>query len=289
MKKRLLVILVLFSLLAQNVIAIPVSNETALERLREQGIMKNVPVSLMETNRALTYRDLISIGYNCFLLRKPEAYEAYMHKKGALDICKVGEWVYYTVLGDDEGFHKYSPTTKEDIYIRSFGEIAVNGNTAITSQLIDDYIVYRIQDLAQMDEQGNLYTSPAKFYRLSLKNNEITKEVVGKVKNVTEDSLEFDQVEWLSLGKEDDTRVRSLKLNKRNDFPNGFYIYNEAIDFTTYSLIDTTTYQIIGEDGIRFEYITKADFKASLGDEKVYTLLLDHENRVQSIIQVYIP
>ena len=396
MKKRILVILVLFSLLTQNVTAIPVSIDTALERLKE-GIVKNIsvdfnktvtrgeaiqllskiferreiikegigeypfidipkeanedigalyqariikgvsdkifgynqtitlkeflimclrsfsypdidahmsdleyecqrvlrmeefPVSLAEIDRALTYRDLISIGYDCFLLRKSEVYEAYMHKKGAIDICKAGEWVYYTVLGDDEGFHKYSPTTKEDIYIRPFGEIAVNGNTAITSQLIDDYIVYRIQDLAQTDEQGNIYTSPAKFYRLNLKNNEMTKEVIGKVKNLTEDSLKFDQIEWLSLDKEDDTRVRSLKLNKRNDFPNGFYIYNEAIEFTIYSLTDATTYQIMGEDGIRFEYVTKAAFQASLGDEKVYTLLIDYENKVQSIIQVYIP
>lgn len=397
MKKRILVILVLFSLLTQNVTAIPVSIDTALERLKEEGIVKNIsvdfnktvtrgeaiqllskiferreiikegigeypfidipkeanedigalyqariikgvsdkifgynqtitlkeflimclrsfsypdidahmsdleyecqrvlrmeefPVSLAEIDRALTYRDLISIGYDCFLLRKSEVYEAYMHKKGAIDICKAGEWVYYTVLGDDEGFHKYSPTTKEDIYIRPFGEIAVNGNTAITSQLIDDYIVYRIQDLAQTDEQGNIYTSPAKFYRLNLKNNEMTKEVIGKVKNLTEDSLKFDQIEWLSLDKEDDTRVRSLKLNKRNDFPNGFYIYNEAIEFTIYSLTDATTYQIMGEDGIRFEYVTKAAFQASLGDEKVYTLLIDYENKVQSIIQVYIP
>lgn len=397
MKKRLAVIVVTLSLLVPNIIALPVATDTALTKLKEEGIMKNVsvdfnkvvtrgeavhllakilgkremikekvvkhpftdipreasgeigalyeaqiikgvsdktfgynqtitlkeflimylrafsypeidvymrnleyecervfgtdefPVSLTEVNRPLTNGNMISISHLGLFVEQPKGYEAYVHKQGALDVCEAGEWVYYAILGDEEGFHKYSPITNEDIYLRPFDEISVDGSTAITSQLADGCIVYRIQDLTQTDELGNLYTMPARFYRLNLKDDRITKQVIGKVKNVTEDSLEFDLVEWLAISREDDIRIRSLKLNRRNDFPNGFYIYNEAVEFSPYSLTESTTYQIIGEDGISFEYITKEAFKASVGDEKVYTLLLEDENRVKAVIQAYIP
>lgn len=92
-----------------------------------------------------------------------------------LDYSVVGNWIYYVVMGEEEGFHKMLLDGTQDSLICDFSNIThgINGSTSITSEVKEGYILYKFQALREYDENGQLCedSHPIAYYRLNLYDN----------------------------------------------------------------------------------------------------------------------
>lgn len=115
------------------------------------------------------------------------------------------------------------------------------------------YILYTPLDMAIIDskkaeEYNQLFLSidqiKERFYLVSNTDNAEIKEI-GYIRNfdTTNNSFEFDEVEWITSNDTD--RIKELNLNSDSDLPNGFYINNPTSDIKNYTVTDETEYQII--------------------------------------------
>lgn len=103
-----------------------------------------------------------------------EKLEGQMKKLNAIDYCVIGNWAYYAVLGDEEGFHKMLLDGTQDTRICDFSNVThgINGSTSITSEVKESYILYKFQALRQYDANGKLEEPhPIDYYRLNLSDN----------------------------------------------------------------------------------------------------------------------
>ena len=111
---------------------------------------------------------------NKWTLTAYEKLKERMKELNAMDYCVVGNWVYYVVMGDEEGFHKMLLDGTQDTRICDFSEVmyGINGSTSVTSEMKEDYILYKFQGLRQYDANGKLEDPhPIDYYRLNLSNN----------------------------------------------------------------------------------------------------------------------
>lgn len=130
-------------------------------------------------------------------------------------------------------------------------------------------------------------------------NNYINSEKkIGYIRNfnTTNNSFEFDEIEWITL--DDTDRIKELNLNAGNDLPSGFYINNPTSDTKSYTVTDETEYQIIDWDN-NGEAST-VDLNGFLARINKYTdneqtdfsppfwIVIDN-NTVISIVEQYIP
>ncbi|MHC1747101.1 MAG: stalk domain-containing protein [Cellulosilyticaceae bacterium] len=101
--------------------------------------------------------------------------EEQMQKLRPMDYCVVGEWVYYVTLGDQEGFHKMALDGSKDIVINNFSKIMnIGGSNAITSEVHENYILYKVQALCEVGINGVLDPPhPISYYKLNLLDNTI--------------------------------------------------------------------------------------------------------------------
>ena len=103
-----------------------------------------------------------------------EKLEERMKELQGMDYCVVGNWVYYVVMGDEEGFHKILLDGTQDTYICDFSKVKypINGSTSVTSEVKEDYILYKFQGLRQYDADGKLdKPHPIYYYKLNLSNH----------------------------------------------------------------------------------------------------------------------
>lgn len=111
---------------------------------------------------------------NKWTLRAYEKLEERMKNLGAMDYCVVGNWVYYVVLGDEEGFHKMLLDGTKDTRICDFSNVtSIGGSVSVTSEYKDDTILYKMQSLREYDENGLLCDDPhpIDYYKLNLSND----------------------------------------------------------------------------------------------------------------------
>lgn len=111
---------------------------------------------------------------NKWTFRAYEKLEERMKNLGAMDYCIVGNWVYYVVLGDEEGFHKMLLDGSQDTRICDFSNVTnIGGSLAITSEYEGDMILYKMQSLREYDENGNVCEDPhpIDYYKLNLSNH----------------------------------------------------------------------------------------------------------------------
>ena len=104
-----------------------------------------------------------------------------MKELQVLDYCVVGEWVYYVTLGDAEGFHCMLLDGTEDRFICDFSKLkaTINGSTSITSEVKDNHILYKVEQLREYDTDGKLEQAhPIDYYLLDLASD--TLEWSGK-------------------------------------------------------------------------------------------------------------
>lgn len=96
-----------------------------------------------------------------------------MKELNAMDYCVVGDWVYYVVLGDHEGFHKILLNGTQYTFICDFSNVrSIGGSVGVTSEYKGDYILYKMQSLRQYDANGNLEDPyPIDYYRLNLSDD----------------------------------------------------------------------------------------------------------------------
>lgn len=67
-----------------------------------------------------------------------EKLEEHMKKLNAIDYCVIGNWVYYAVLGAEEGFHKMLLDGTQDTLVCDFSSVtntSINGSSLITSEV----------------------------------------------------------------------------------------------------------------------------------------------------------
>lgn len=93
-----------------------------------------------------------------------------MKELNAIDYCVVGDWIYYIVFGDYEGFHKMLLNGTQYTFICDFSNLRnIGANVGVTSEYKGDYILYKMQSLRQYDANGNLDDPyPIDYYRLDL-------------------------------------------------------------------------------------------------------------------------
>ncbi len=69
-----------------------------------------------------------------------------------------------------------------------------------------------------------------------------TQTVVGHIV-IEDNTLYFDRVEVILF--EDIDRIAEIGLKQQDDFPNGYYIYNQDTEKDTYDLTDETVYNFV--------------------------------------------
>lgn len=109
--------------------------------------------------------------------------------------------------------------------------------------------------------------------------------------NTTNNSFEFDEIEWVTL--DDTDRIKELNLNSDNDFPNGFYINNPTSDTKSYTVTDETEYQIIDwNNNGETSTVDLNGFATHINEYTDYSppfwIIIDN-NKVISIVEQYIP
>lgn len=109
--------------------------------------------------------------------------------------------------------------------------------------------------------------------------------------NTTNNSFEFDEIEWVTL--DDTDRIKELNLNLDNDFPNGFYINNPTSDTKSYTVTDETEYQIIDwNNNGEASTVDLNSFVTHINEYTDYSppfwIVIDN-NKVISIVEQYIP
>lgn len=112
---------------------------------------------------------------NKITINKRDIIERKMKKLGVMDYCVAEDWIYYVTLGDNEGIHKMALNGSQDTIICPLPKIDINGSTAVSSELKNDCIIFKFQQLCQYDENGELQApKPASYYKLNLANNTLT-------------------------------------------------------------------------------------------------------------------
>jgi len=109
--------------------------------------------------------------------------------------------------------------------------------------------------------------------------------------NTTNNSFEFDEIEWVTL--DDTDRIKELNLNPDNDLPNGFYINNPTPDTKSYTVTDETEYQIIDwNNNGEASTVDLNSFVTHINEYTDYSppfwIVIDN-NKVISIVEQYIP
>ena len=99
--------------------------------------------------------------------------EERMKELKVMDYCVAGDWVYYVVLGPQEGFYKMLLNGTQDTFICDFSNVtSIGGSVGVTSEYKGDYILYKMQSLRQYDANGELEDPyPIDYYRLNLSND----------------------------------------------------------------------------------------------------------------------
>lgn len=97
----------------------------------------------------------------------------------AIDYCIIDNYVYYAVLGDEEGFHRMLLDGTEDKRICDFSAITtgINGSTRIKlSEADDNSLLCEIQPMRQYNEDGSLTPLiPADYYKINLSDYTVTR------------------------------------------------------------------------------------------------------------------
>lgn len=99
-----------------------------------------------------------------FITDNKFAYTAYedlagrMKELKAIDYCVVGDYVYYVVFGDEEGFHRMLIDGRDDVRIRDFDGIKtpLSGSTAIRLEPMDGYLLCEITPMREYQADGSL-------------------------------------------------------------------------------------------------------------------------------------
>lgn len=113
---------------------------------------------------------------NKWTLTAYEKLKERMKELNAMDYCVVGNWVYYVVMGDEEGFHKMLLDGTQDTRICDFSKVthSINGSTSVTSEVKEGYVLYKFQGLRQYDANEKLEEPhPIDYYRLNLSDNSL--------------------------------------------------------------------------------------------------------------------
>ena len=163
------------------------------------------------------------------------------------------------------------------------------------------YILYMPLDMAIMDsKKAEVYSQlflpidqiKERFYLVSNTDNTEIKEI-GYIRNfdTTNNSFEFDEIEWITLNDTD--RIKELNLNSDNDLPNGFYINNPTSDIKSYTVTDETEYQIIDwNNNGEASTVNLNGFVTHINEYMDYSppfwIVIDN-NMVISIVEQYIP
>ncbi|GFI61234.1 hypothetical protein IMSAG049_00391 [Clostridiales bacterium] len=94
----------------------------------------------------------------------------------ALASCEYDGYVYYVTLGDEEGIHKMLPDGSEDTIICGLEDIPIDGSTAVTAESGENGIIFSVQKLSQIDENGKA-SEPEEIlnYKLDLSDNSLKK------------------------------------------------------------------------------------------------------------------
>lgn len=104
-----------------------------------------------------------------------------MEKLGVMDYCVAGDWIYFVTLGDNEGIHKMSLDGTQDTIISPLPEIDISGSTAVSSELKNDCIIFKFQQMSQYDENGVLeQTYTPHYFKLNLSDNTLSEYTESK-------------------------------------------------------------------------------------------------------------
>lgn len=231
------------------------------------------------------------------------------------DIPSDWESKYKVIEADETISFVYSEYEFEDKNYQEFFKIVVMSGDDYEKLLNDPpmtgvllaekgeqaYILYTPLDMAIMDskkveEYNQLFLSidqiKERFYLVSNTDNAEIKEI-GYIRNfdTTNNSFEFDEIEWITL--DDTDRIKELNLNSDNDLPNGFYINNPTSDTKSYTVTDETEYQIIDwNNNGEASTVDLNGFVTHINEYTDYSppfwIVIDN-NMVISIVEQYIP
>ena len=118
-----------------------------------------------------------------------------------------------------------------------------------------------------------------------------SEELLIYVHDVTEAQLTYDLIEWLDATA-DAARLRELGVDP-NALPNGYYIYNPAVDNLTARFTDKTAFEVIDwtKDGAEHAAVSISSLytRISAYGRGVPWIITVSNGQVLSMREVYIP
>lgn len=114
---------------------------------------------------------------NKFIYSAYEDLEQTVKDAHAMGYCVIGNYIYYAVLGDEEGFHRMLLDGTEDKRLCDFSGItsSINGSTSIKlTPYGDNSLLCAIQRMQEYDENGKLNGPfPIDYYKINLSDNTV--------------------------------------------------------------------------------------------------------------------
>ena len=92
--------------------------------------------------------------------------------------------------------------------------------------------------------------------------------------NIEEDTLNLDEVEWITNENQD--RIKELGLSQ-SDMPNGFFIYNPSPDTVPFKIDEDTEYNFVAFESLSF-YKEGEDRNYSTTNKEEFLEFLDYVN-----------
>lgn len=113
-------------------------------------------------------------------------------------------------------------------------------------------------------------------------------EIYGWINEYSEaeGTLIFDDLEWINSANTE--RINELKLDIDNDFPNGFYLYNEVEMDEAFLVSEALVIYDLVEIGSLLS-ITAQEFEKYTKEYKPFCKVVMYKGKVIAIIETYIP